>query len=823
MPTKGNAVMCELTILLSMKKQVINGLVCLVFAVQLNAQHDLSGHVTIKGKQPLEGASVVITELNIGTITDYDGMYVFPDVPSGNYNIQYSFLGYKTVDKTVEVNTSLYLSTIVLKELYYAGEEATITALRAGEKTPMAYTNISKDEIAEQNFGKDIPYIISLTPSVITSSDAGHGIGYTSMRIRGTDASRINVTINGVPLNDAESHSVFWVDLPELASSTEQIQIQRGVGTSTNGAAAFGGTVNMQTSLLNKEAYANYGLTAGSFKTLRNTISAGTGLIKDKFAVDVRLSDLHSDGFIDRSWTDLQSYYLSASYYGENSSLKFITFGGFEELYQSWGGVPSYMLTTDRTYNEMGEYTDSSGQTAYYDNQIDHYNQVHYQLHYSEEFSSKLVFNAALHYTKGNGYYEQYKDGEDHADYSMEYPVVGSDTVFETDLVRRKWLDNDFYGAIASLKYDASNSTAILGGGMNKYDGSHFGKVIWAQYFGNNSSGHEWYMNSGEKTDWNIYSKYYYYFNDRLTAFGDLQLRGINHRIAGSDDDNRDITQEHSFLFFNPKAGINFEPLQGHRAFLSFARANREPNRSNYTDAPIDNMPVHETLNDFEAGSSVSVKSYKAGLTLYFMDYKDQLVLTGEINDVGSAIMTNVPDSYRAGAEFEFAYSYFDKIRWSANLSLSKNEIRDYVNYIDNWDYWYVENADFQIKEEIGNSTLAYSPSIVASSLLEYNLLGAMTFSLTSKYVGKQFIDNSSNVNYMLSAYFVNDLKVSYTVNPEWAESISISVIVPNILDVKYETNAWLYRYYSGGTEGFYDGYYPQAGRHIMLGLNVRF
>ncbi|MDA3823759.1 MAG: TonB-dependent receptor [Bacteroidales bacterium] len=806
-----------------MKRQVITGLVCLLFAMQISAQHILSGHVSMENSKPLDGASVVIVDLNIGTITNEDGSFSLNNIPDGKFKIQVSFLGYETVSKRVSVNSSMDLGVFLLKEQYYKGEEVTISALRAGKKTPMAYTNISKDEIAEQNFGKDIPYILSLTPSVITSSDAGHGIGYTSMRIRGTDANRINVTINGVPLNDAESHSVFWVDLPELASSTEQIQIQRGVGTSTNGAAAFGATVNMQTNLLSKEAYANYGLTAGSFNTLRNTVSAGTGLIKDKFAVDVRLSDLHSDGYIDRSWTDLQSYYLSASYYGEKSSLKFITFGGFEELYQSWGGVPSYMLSTDRTYNEMGEYTDSSGQTAYYDNQVDHYDQVHYQLHYSKEFSSRLVFNAALHYTKGNGYYEQYKDGEDHADYSMEYPVVGSDTVFNTDLVRRKWLDNDFYGAIASLKYDAKNSTAILGGGLNKYDGSHFGKVIWAQYFGDNIPGHEWYRNSGEKTDWNIYSKYYYYLNDRLTAFGDLQMRAINHRIVGNDDDNRDITQEHSFLFFNPKAGINFEPQQGHRSLLSYARANREPNRSNYTDAPTDNMPVHETLNDFEAGYSVSGKNYKAGLTLYFMDYKNQLVLTGEINDVGSAIMTNVPDSYRAGAEFEFAYSYFDKIKWSANLSLSKNKIRDYVNYIDNWDYWYVENAPFQIEEEIGNSTLAYSPSIVASSLLEYNLLDAMTFSLTSKYVGKQFIDNSSNVNYMLSAYFVSDLKVSYTLNPEWAESISLSVIVPNILDVKYETNAWLYRYYSEGIEGFYDGYYPQAGRYVLLGLNVRF
>ncbi|MEX0986563.1 MAG: TonB-dependent receptor [Bacteroidales bacterium] len=807
-----------------MKKQVLFGLVLLAAAMQLHAQFVLSGHVYDVQNDPLQGASVSVPELNRGSITDESGAFQIDGLPVGMYKVVFSFVGYETIEKNISIAGDTDAGSIILEQKYFRGEEVTISALRAGEKTPMAYVDLDRDEIVEKNFGQDIPYIISLTPSVISSSDAGHGIGYTSMRIRGTDANRINVTINGVPLNDAESQTVFWVDLPDLASSTEQIQIQRGVGTSTNGAAAFGATVNMQTTLVNEDPYATYDVTAGSFNTLKNTVSLGTGLINDKFSVDVRLSDLYSDGYIDRSWTDLQSYYLSAGWFSETSSLKFITFGGFEELYQSWGGVPSSMLVSHRTYNEMGAYTDTSGQTAYYDNQVDHYDQIHYQLHYSKEFTRKLQLNAALHYTWGNGYYEQYKTSEDYAEYSMEYPVVGTDTVFSTDLIRRKWLDNDFYGAIASLTYTGENNTLIAGGGINRYVGLHFGRVLWANYFGDNEAGHEWYEGVGIKTDWNIYGKYYQDMGSSITAFLDLQVRGITHDIDGTDSENRDVTQEHEFLFFNPKAGFNFTPFAGHRGFISYARAGREPNRNNFTDAPPNKAPVHETLNDFEAGYSVIGQAFRAGVTLYYMDYNDQLVLTGQLNEVGYPVMTNVEESYRAGIELEAGFNLHNKFTWNGNLTLSRNRIKNFVNFIDNWDYWNdPANEPYQVEEPIGNSTLAYSPSVVAASQLVYNPIENIKFSLMSKYVGEQYIDNTSNPEYVLDSYFVNDLKASWIFRPSWADQMVLSILVPNLLDTKYETNAWLYRYYSGGEEAFLDGYYPQAGRHLMLALQVKF
>lgn len=796
----------------------------MLLAFHVNAQFSISGRVLTEVNVPLQGASIVITESGKGATSGPDGRFIIKSIKQGNYTLAASYLGYEKTRRKINVDRDKDLGDLILQYSAYQGEEATISALRAGEKTPMAYTNMDKEQIRSANYGQDVPYIISSTPSVITNSDAGNGIGYTSMRIRGTDGNRINVTVNGIPLNDAESHSVFWVDLPELASSASQIQIQRGVGTSTNGAAAFGATVNLQTTAERDKAFAEYDLSGGSFNTLRNSVQLGTGLIKDKFSFEMRLSDLYSDGYIDRSWTDLQSYYLAASLNGASSSLRFITFGGFEELYQAWGGVPSSLLKTDRTYNGMGEYVDTSGRIAYYDNQIDHYDQMHYQLHYSKKFGEQIFFNSALHYTKGAGYYEEYESDQAYTYYNMKAPILGSDTLEFTNLVRQKWLDNDFYGAIASLNYESENWNLIVGGGWNLYSGLHFGKVIWAETFGENSIGHNWYEGQGKKTDWNMYTKYYYDFGQELNSFVDLQIRGIKHNISGFDANNRDVTQEHSFLFFNPKAGLNYIPAAGQKAFISYARANREPNRNNYTDAPDDRMPVKETLNDFEAGYSIQKSSMKAAVTLYYMKYNDQLVLTGQINEVGYPVMTNIPESYRAGVEFEFALNYMDKIGFTGNLALSDNRVKSFTNYIDNWDYWNdPANEPYQLEESIENAKLAYSPAIVAGGELKYSPIENVSFSIISKYVGQQYLDNTSNPEYVLDAYLVNNLKVSYQVFPNWSRELVFSLLVANILDAQYETNAWIYRYSTGGTENFIDGYYPQAGRHLFATMHISF
>ena len=789
------------------------------------SQYTLSGVVVDEQNNPLPGANLLLKEVNRGTVTYNDGSFSIDRLPGGAYNLKVTFIGYETQFKSITVTSDLALDVIRLTRAAFMGEEVIVTATRAGSKTPVAFSDMDREEITSRNFGQDLPYLLASTPSVVTSSDAGHGIGYTSMRIRGTDSNRINVTINGVPLNDAESHSVYWVDLPDIATSLDNIQIQRGVGTSTNGAAAFGASVNFQTQKLNREPYAIYDGTFGSFNTVRSSISAGTGLIRDHFTVDLRLSDLHSDGYVDRSWTNLKSYYVSAGYHDSKTVVKFITFSGNEELYQAWNGVPSTLLDSLRTYNALGAYTDMDGNISYYDNQVDHYRQAHYQLHFSRVLNDKLYANAALHYTKGSGYYEQYKEDETLSDYLLEDVIIGGDTIGESDLIRRKWLDNDFYGIVGGLHYQATKFSAILGGGWNRYAGDHFGTVIWARHAGDAEIRYHWYDNTGIKSDWNSYLKSTLEAGDRISFYADLQLRGIDYRIEGADDDLRDISQEHHYLFFNPKTGINFELNQHQRAYIFVARANREPNRTNFVDAdPSGPVPVKETLIDYEAGYVVRDRNFNLNANLYYMDYTDQLVLTGEINDVGSAVMTNVKDSYRTGIELSGGIRLTSWFRWDVNATFSRNKIVDYSGYVDNWDYWSdPDNEPYQVREELGTTDLSFSPVTVFNNQFDFQPVQNLHLNLVSRYVGKQYIDNTSSEERVLDPYFINEVRISYAFYPQIMEEISLQLQVSNLLNVEYETNAWVYRYYHGGTEAVLDGFYPQAGIHVMAGIRLKF
>jgi len=789
------------------------------------SQYSISGAIADEADRPLPGANLVLLESGRGTVSSDGGTFIFRDVPPDSYTLKISFVGYETRREKITVTGDTDLGRIGLKRSPMLGEEAIVTATRAGERTPVAYTGIDREEIASRNFGQDIPFLLSTTPSVVTTSDAGHGIGYTSMRIRGTDANRINVTINGIPLNDAESHSVFWVDLPDIATSVDNIQIQRGVGTSTNGAAAFGASVNFQTRTLEKEPYAIYDGTLGSFRTIRNAVSAGTGLMGDHFAVDLRLSGMTSDGYIDRSWTDLRSYYASAGYYDTRTLVKFITFSGLEELYQAWNGVPSHLLESHRTYNELGAYTDKDGNPAYYDNQIDHYRQSHYQLHFSRMLTGNLYLNTALHYTKGAGYYEQYREDQPLSDYLLDEVIAGGDTITETDLIRRKWLDNDFYGLVGGLQYREGGFSAILGGGWNRYLGDHFGTVIWARHPGGSEIRHRWYENTGVKSDWNSYLKVSLLTGSGISFFADMQVRGIAYGIEGNDDDLRDLTQEHDFFFFNPKAGIHYEPDGNQRVYLFMARANREPNRTNFVDAdPAGPKPVKESMLDYEAGYTYLGENLQLNANLYFMDYTDQLVLTGEINDVGGAIMTNVKDSYRAGIELSGTCRVSSWLRWDASVTLSRNRILDYEGYVDNWDYWSdPEHEPYQVKEALGTTDLSFSPPVILNSNLDFNPLVNVHLHLVSRYVGKQYIDNTSSEDRTLDPYFVNDLRLSWAFYPQHIKEISVQLMVANLFNEKYETNAWVYRYYLEGSEDRMDGFYPQAGRHLMAGVRLRF
>ncbi len=786
-------------------KQISLLLVMLFFTAHVFAQ-SISGTVKDNEGNTLPGATVKISGTYLVTVSNDDGAFIFKNIKKGNYTIEVSLIGYESIKNEVVISDNDLSVDIELKTSDIIADEVIITAIRADIKTPVAYTNIGKEDIDRYNTGQDIPYLLDMTPSVVVSSDAGTGIGYTSMRIRGTDMTRINVTLDGIPLNDSESHGVWWVNMPDFASSVDNIQIQRGAGTSTNGAAAFGANVNFVTNVLEKDAYADVNCTYGSFNTQKATFKVGTGLLKNHFSFDARLSKIHSDGFIDRARSDLESYYVSGAYVDKKNFFKINVFRGTEETYQAWNGVPKDSLETNRTYNS---YT--------YENEIDHYTQKHYQLFYTRKFNKYFNLNIALHHTKGEGYYEQYKEGEDFVDYGLDNIIIGTDTITDTNLIRRKWLDNNFTGAIYSLRYSINNLNVVFGGAWNKYDGDHFGRIIWAEYASTGNIRHEWYNNSGSKTDINEYLKINYSIFPELNLWADIQYRIIDYSIDGIHDDLRDITQANSYKFFNPKAGLSYNIDQNQNSYFSFAVANREPSRSNFRDAAEGEEFVPETLYDFEAGYKLALNKLAFNLNLYYMSYKDQLILTGEINDVGAYIMSNVPESYRAGAELSAGIKLTDFAEWKLNATYSRNKIKNLTVYVDNWDTWGQE------PETYSETDISFSPEIIAGSELSFNIFKGFNASLISKFVGKQFIDNTSNNERSLDSYFVNNLRLSYSLKLKKIKEIAFNVSINNIFNEMYETNAWVYRYYFGGEHYVMDGYFPQAGINFLAGISLRF
>ncbi len=779
-------------------------------------QVKLSGVVTGNG-EPLAGASVVLENSYYGISTSSEGTFEFKNLKEGDYTLKVSFIGFLTKEVVVSLNADKQVAIHLSPDVVLT-DEILISATRANSKTPVAYTNITGDEIASRNMGQDIPYLLQLTPSFVATSDAGAGVGYTNFRIRGTDLNRINVTVNGIPANDAESHGTWFVDLPDLASSIENVQVQRGVGTSTNGAAAFGATINMQTNALRKDAYGEYKTAAGTFNTFKNTVSAGSGLINGKFAVDARLSKVTSDGYIDRASSDLKSFFVSGGYYSENTIIKVNIFSGFEETYQAWNGISSEMLKTNRTYNSCGEYTDENGVTRYYDNQVDHYQQDHSQLHFSHKLNSMWNINASAFYTYGRGYYENYKQNKKLADYQLPDIGFGGDTIRRTDLVNRKWLDNRFYGITYSVNYTGSKSNLVLGGGFSVYDGDHFGNVIWAKYYGSSNPNHEWYRNNGKKKDYNFFAKYNYSVGEDLNLFADLQFRRIEYSIVGIDDDLRDLGQSHDFNFFNPKFGVSYQPSNNQKLYLSFAIANREPNRTAFVDkAPGGKTPGAETLQDLEAGYNFSSSRFSFAANYYFMNYNDQLVLTGEINDVGAPIMVNVDKSFRTGIELQAGVQIVKSLQWNGNATFSSNKIKNFTEYVDNWDTWGQEQYD------LGTTDIAFSPNIVANSQLVFSPVKNLNLSFISSFVGKQYIDNTSNDDRILNSYFVNHLKADYNFKTNLFEEITLHLMVNNLFNEVYESNAWVYSYIYEGNRSKMDGYYPQAGTHFMFGVDFKF
>lgn len=685
-------------------------------------------------------------------------------------------------------------------------DEVLVSAIRVTTKTPVSFSNLDKKEIAPRNLGQDIPILMNFLPSVVTTSDAGNGVGYTGIRVRGSDATRVNVTINGIPYNDSESHGTYWVNMPDFASSVESLQLQRGVGTSTNGAGAFGASLNMLTDNYAKQSNGEISNSFGSFKTRKHTVKFSTGLLNDHFELAGRVSVLHSDGYVDRAASDLKSYFLQGTYVGKTTLIKVLVFGGRERTYQAWYGVDSETLSADRTFNFAGMYTDVGGNTRFYQNQTDNYQQDHFQWHWNEKISNNWNTNLAFHYTRGKGYYEEYQEDQAFSDYGL----LPFGTVTSTDLVRQKWLENDFYGTTFSANYKAKKLDFIFGGGYNKYEGDHFGRVIWARFASQSELGFPYYQDFATKTDGNLFAKANFQVSAEVSLFGDVQIRNVHYKAnspeTGVVNDN--------FNFFNPKAGLNYDINGGNKLYFSYARANREPNRTDYENG----SPRPEKLNDFELGLRHTASKVKWNANIYYMAYKDQLILTGELDEVGSPIRENSGDSYRLGLELDATVTVLDKVVIRPNITVSTNKNKNFKFQRDG------------VVTNLGNTNIAYSPDFIAANSVTYMPIENLQFSLLSKFVGEQYMGNIDAETSKLSAYFVNDLSISYEIKPKSVfKSILLTALVNNIFDYKYESNGYFYTYDDDWSnpgqvttiEGA--GYYPQAGINFLAGLTLKF
>jgi len=685
-------------------------------------------------------------------------------------------------------------------------EPVEVRAIRASENSPFAKTTITGKEIKKTNLGQDLPFLLNQTPSVVINSDAGNGVGYTGIRIRGSDATRINMTINGIPYNDAESQGLFFVNLPDLASSVNDVQIQRGIGTSSNGAGAFGATMNFSTNEVNLDPYASINNSVGSLNTWKHTIKAGSGLLNDHFTLDARLSKISSDGYIDRATTDLHSFYVSSAYLTANTSIRMNVLSGKEKTYQAWNGITKDDLEKNRTINYSG--MEKPGEP--YDNETDNYQQDHYQLFVNHRFSDKIEFNTAFFLTQGRGYYENYKAGQSFADYGLNDFVAGNDTITQTDLVRQLWLDNNFYGQILSVQYKHDKGTLTAGGGWSRYKGKHFGEVPWAQVgFPVN---HRWYDLRADKSDVNVYTKYQYRVSHGLELFGDIQYRNINYDLGGFRD-NPSLFINNKYDFINPKAGITYTQ-QNMRMYASYSYAAKEPNRDDF-EAGLDQQPRPEKMHDVEVGIEKKLNRWTWSANFYYMKYRDQLVPTGKINDVGAYTRINIPDSYRAGIEFQTNAEITNWFNVAANVALSSNKVKNFTAYFDDFDNGGQKAVNY------ATADIAFSPGIVGGASLNFKPFRNGEISFISKYVGRQYLDNTSSEERSLNPFYVQDARISYMVSKKLFRSINFIFQVNNLFDTKYEANGYTYGYQSDGKFVSDNYYFPMAGINVMFGVNI--
>ncbi len=784
----------------------------MVLPILAVAQNDVSGKITdeITGKE----LPFVVVKLNgtfRGTISDADGNFSIKNILGENCCLTFSYVGYETDTACVSIPHKETIA-VTLKPGKTL-EEIVVNGTRANENSATAYTTLSKEDLQKNNFGQDLPYVLDQLPSVVTTSDAGTGVGYTGIRIRGSDNSRVNVTINGIPVNDAESQGTYWVDLPDVVSSTDNIQVQRGAGTSTNGAGAFGGSINMQTDGVQTKPYGEIMSSGGSFNTFRTTMKGGTGLLNNGWAFDARLSRMNSNGYIDRGSSDLRSWYLSGGWYGKNVSVKAIAFSGTEKTYQCWYGVPEDSLKTgNRTFNAAGLYYDATGAVHYYDNETDNYQQDYYQLHCLARATDNWTFNAALHATKGKGYYEEFRQADLLSSYGLD---TGSAS---TDLVRRLYLDNWFYGITYGAHYDSHKKTELLiGGATNNYEGQHYNEIVWAQHLPvGTPSVYRYESQYARKLDANIFARMNYQATEKINLFADLQFRMVNYHFTGPDTLGNLLPSNAKLNFFNPKAGATFRVNDKNQVYYSFSTAHKEPNRDDYVNSSINSRPLAEILYDNEAGWKFNSNKLLIGVNLYYMNYINQLVLTGKVNDVGAYTRVNVPNSYRAGIELEAGYKICKSLSFAANATYSRNKIKNYLEYLDDYD-----NGG-QVINIYTNTDIAFSPSIISAASLTYKCEKGFSATLTEKYVGQQYLDNTSSDSRKLDAYAITNLRLSYAFKPKFFKEITTSILINNLFNTKYSSNGYSYGYIYGGTQ-YFNYFYPQAGINILGMIDLKF
>ncbi len=779
-----------------------------------SAQLSISGKVTDQQTGvSLPGATISINPSKT-TVSDANGNYQISGLKNGTVTIRVTYVGYEIALKSwvLSADTTMNFQLITSNHIT---EEVTVSATRASDNSPTAFTNLSKKEIDKNNSGRGFEYLLEQTPSTVVTSNAGAGVGYTSIRIRGSDATRTNVTLNGIPLNDAEDQGVYFVDLPDLASSIDNIQVQRGVGTSTNGAGAFGASINIQTTTRHDTAYAELNNSVGSYGTIKNTVNLGTGLLGGHFTFDGRLSRMNSDGYIDRAFSHLKSYFLSGAYYGKSSVLRLNVFSGYEQTYQAWDGVPEDSVKSgNRRYNELG-YINSSN--SFYKNQTDNYTQNYYQLLYDQQISSKLSFSGALHYTKGYGYYEEYRNADSLKNYGITPVVVGGTTIDATDLVRRLWLNNDFYGLTYNLNYKPNNSLGlILGGAYNEYKGAHYNNIEWTQESTNIPPDYQYSRNDAKKTDFNIFGRAEYHLGS-LLLYGDLQYRHIYYSFFGFDQNLSNVQQQVQFDFFNPKAGITYQFDERSNVYASFAIGNHEPNRSDFVNSSPQDRPKPENLKDLEFGYRFSESAFSGSISGFYMLYKNQLVLTGALDYVGEAIRTNIKDSYRAGIEASARLKIAEPLSWYMNATLSTNKVKDFPQFLQNYDTGTLDETQYK------STSIAYSPDFTGSSTISYHPVKNGEIAFITKYVSRQYLDNTSTTSRSLDGYLVNDVRLNYNFSIKGVKNIGIGLLVNNVFSKKYQSDGATYPDIEGGKVVNYNYFFPQAPANFLLSLNLKF